>query len=66
VRWYIPIILKDKGMNGKLSVNKLLIELSKGHIIMMGTGKILLEVTKKGADIGKIMDMKLSPKILGT
>ncbi len=53
-------------MNGKLSVNKLLIELSKGHIIMMGTGKVLLEVTKKGADIGKIMDMKLSPKILRT
>jgi hypothetical protein len=64
IRYRILNILKDKGMNGKLSVNEVLTELSRVYLITMGARRVLSEVTKKAGDIEKVMGMKLFPKIL--
>ena len=64
IRYRILNILKDKGMNGKLSVNDVLTELSRVYLITMGARRVLSEVTKKAGDIEKVMGMKLFPKIL--
>ena len=64
IRYRILNILKDKGMNGKLSVNEVLTELSRVYLITVGARRVLSEVTKKAGDIEKVMGMKLFPKIL--
>ncbi|AKA48058.1 hypothetical protein IX51_01920 [uncultured archaeon] len=66
IRYRILNILKDRAMNGKYSVNGVLMELSKVYMITMGARRILSEVTKKAADIEEVIGMKLFPKILGS
>lgn len=64
IRYRILNILKDMEVNGKLSVNEVLLELSRVYIITMGARRVLSEVTKKAEDIEEVMGMKLFPKIL--
>ena len=64
VRYRILNVLKDKKVNGKLSVNEVLLELSRVYVITMGARRVLSEITKKAADIEKLLGIKLFPKIL--
>ncbi|MFG1415881.1 MAG: transposase [Thermoplasmataceae archaeon] len=64
IRYRILNILKDRKVNGKLSVNEVLTELSRVYLITMGARRVLSEVTKKAGDIEKVMGMELFPKIL--
>ena len=64
VRYRILNVLKDKKVNGKLSVNEVLLELSRVYLITMGARRVLSEITKKAADIEKLLGIKLFPKIL--
>ena len=64
IRYRILNILKDKKMNSKLSVNEVLLELSRVCMITMGSRRVLSEVTKKANDIEEAMGIKLFPKIL--
>ena len=66
IRYRILNILKDMEVNGKLSVNEVLLELSRVYIITMGARRVLSEVTKKAEDIEEIMGMKLFLKTLGS
>ena len=58
IRYRILNILKDRKVNGKLSVNEVLTELSRVYLITMGARRVLSEVTKKAGDIEKVMGMK--------
>jgi hypothetical protein len=51
-------------VNGKLSVNEVLTELSRVYLITMGARRVLSEVTKKAENIEKILGMRLFQKIL--
>ena len=64
IRYRILNILKDKGVNGKLSVNDVLTELSRVFIITMGVRRVLSEITKKAGEIEEVIGIKLFPKIL--
>lgn len=64
IRYRILNILKDKKVNGKLSVNDVLMELSRVYLITMGARRVLSEITKKVGDIEQVIGMKLFPKIL--
>ena len=64
IRYRILNILKDRKVNGKLSVNEVLTELSRVYLITIGARRVLSEVTKKAGDIEKVMGMELFPKIL--
>lgn len=64
IRYRILNILKNKGVNGKLSVNEVLTELSRVYLITMGARRVLSEVTKKAENIEKILGMRLFQKIL--
>lgn len=64
IRYRILNILKDKGLNAKMSVNNVLVELSRVYMITMGARKVLSEITKKASDIESSMGMKLFQKII--
>ena len=64
IRYRILNILRDRKVNGKLSVNEVLTELSRVYLITMGARRVLSEITKKAGDIEKVMGMELFPKIL--
>lgn len=64
IRYRILNILKDKGFNAKLSVNDVLVELSRVYMITMGARRVLSEITKKASDIESSMGLKLFPKII--
>ncbi len=64
IRYRILNILKDRKVNGKLSVNEVLTELSRVYLITMGARRVLSEITKKAGDIGELLGMNLFPKIL--
>ena len=51
-------------MNGKLSVNDVVTELSRLCIITTGACKVLSEITKKAGEIEEVIGIKLFPKIL--
>ena len=64
IRYRILNILKDRKVNGKLSVNEVLLELSRVYAITMGARSVLSEITKKASDMEELLDMKLFPKML--
>ena len=64
IRYRILNILKDSKVNGKLSVNDVLMELSRVYLITMGARRVLSEITKKAGDLEKVLGMKLFPKIM--
>ena len=64
IRYRILNILKDRKINGKLSVNDVMTELSRVYLITTGVRRGLSEITKKAGDKEKIMGMKSFPKIL--
>ena len=64
IRYRILNILKDNVVNGKLSVNDVLTELSRLCIITMGACKVLSEIAKKAGEIEEVLGTNLFPKIL--
>ena len=64
IRHRILIILKDRMVNGKLSVSEVLTELSRVYLITMGASRVLSEIKKKAGDIGELLGMNLFHKIL--
>ena len=64
IRYRILNILKDRKVNEKLSVNEVLLELSRVYAITMGARSVLSEITKKASDMEELLDMKLFPKML--
>jgi hypothetical protein len=64
IRYRILNILKDNVVNGKLSVNDVVTELSRLCIITTGIRKVLSEITKKAGEIEEVIGIKLFPKIL--
>lgn len=58
-------ILRKKELVGKISVNEVLLELSKVYLINYGDGKMKLsEIPAKADKISKLFDVELFPKIL--
>lgn len=64
IRYGILNILKDKKLNGKISVGEVLLELSKTYMIIHGARRTLSEIPKKAEKMEEIMGMELFPKIL--
>ncbi len=64
LRYGILNTLKEKGLNGKISVSEVLLELSKTYMIIRGSRRTLSEIPKKAEKMEEIMGMKLFPKIL--
>ncbi|MCG2728282.1 MAG: hypothetical protein L6244_06520 [Candidatus Methanoperedenaceae archaeon] len=58
-------ILRKKELVGKISVNEVLLELSKVYLINYGDGKMKLTgLLAKEDKISKLFDVELFPKIL--
>ncbi len=64
VHYRILNILKDKGINGKISVKEVLLELSRVYAIEMRRRKTLSELPKRAEEIENLLGVKLFPKIL--
>ncbi len=64
VHYRILNILKDKGVNGEVSVKEVLLELSKIYVIEMGAKRTLSEIPKRAEELEKILGIELFPKIL--
>lgn len=66
VHYGILNILKDKGINRKISVKEVLLELSRVYAIEMGRRNTLSEIPKKAEEIEKLLGIKLFPKIISS
>jgi hypothetical protein len=64
VHYRILNILKDKGINGKVSVKEVLLELSRVYAIEMGRRKTLSEIPRRGEESEEFPKIKLFPKTL--
>ena len=63
VHYRILNILKDEGINGKMSVKEVLLELSRVYAIEKGGRKTLSEIPKRAEEIENLLGIKLFPKI---